>query len=406
MKLTIRKKLLGLSFIAIVIPLLVSAAVIIYIVSNESSKESIKRINTNANVAITQYGRRMNNISTAAKQLAISALQYDFVESFRGTGATAAQAAQLELERRKAANVMDINRKQVGLDYLILTDETGKVLYRVNNPEQRRDDLAAIDPLLRAALDTRKVIFGSTRLPIDFVSMEKLDDTLNLGLQKKSTESALSMEVVVPLILGDQFRGALLTGDIINNDNALVDDLKQMVFRDMPEAGSATIYLGGVAVASSRKGTFGRGIGDSVSPEINDRVLSQGKDFIGPETINNVNYISAYVPIKDVTNKIIGIYSVSVQEQWFHQFRDFIRNFIIIVIVAAIVISILITYIAATRLTKPIEEITEAANRISLGDLEIPIQVKAAGDEIERLGESLDRMRISLKSAIERLRRR
>ncbi|HOT00919.1 MAG TPA: HAMP domain-containing protein, partial [Acidobacteriota bacterium] len=59
-----------------------------------------------------------------------------------------------------------------------------------------------------------------------------------------------------------------------------------------------------------------------------------------------------------------------------------------------------------TRMTKPIEMITEAANKISLGDLDVPIQVKTGGDEIGRLADSLDRMRISLKSAIERLRKR
>jgi methyl-accepting chemotaxis protein len=80
--------------------------------------------------------------------------------------------------------------------------------------------------------------------------------------------------------------------------------------------------------------------------------------------------------------------------------------FVIIVIGIAILFSILLTYIAAGRLTRPIEEITEAANKISLGDLDVPIQVASEGDEIGELGESLERMRISLKSAIERLRRR
>ena len=50
-------------------------------------------------------------------------------------------------------------------------------------------------------------------------------------------------------------------------------------------------------------------------------------------------------------------------------------------------------------------ELTEAANRISLGELDAPIAVQAE-DEIGTLAESLDRMRISLKQAIERLRKR
>jgi methyl-accepting chemotaxis protein len=65
-----------------------------------------------------------------------------------------------------------------------------------------------------------------------------------------------------------------------------------------------------------------------------------------------------------------------------------------------------LTWFTAGRLTKPIEEITEAADKISLGELDISIQVRASGDEIEKLANSLERMRVSLKSAIERLRKR
>ncbi len=97
---------------------------------------------------------------------------------------------------------------------------------------------------------------------------------------------------------------------------------------------------------------------------------------------------------------------MSVQETWFRQFQNWIRNFILAIIGLAIIFSIILTYFAASRLTRPIEAITDAANKISLGDLDVSIHGKAGGDEIEQLGESLERMRISLKSAIERLRRR
>lgn len=408
MKLTIRKKLLGLSFIAIVIPLIISAAVIVYIVNKKSSDESIKRIQSNSHVATTQYARRMQALSITAKQMAITALQYDFVEVFARAAnpPTAALAAQYNLERDKAVNVMDILKKQTGADYVILADANGRVIHSLNNPQGRGTDLGVIDPMLREALGSRKVNYGSLKLPIDFVSLEKMDAFLSLGAQKKSIEAALAMEVVVPLILGGDLRGALLVGDVLNNDNTMVDELKTMLFRENPEAGSATIYLNEIAIASSRSGTFGRGIGDNISKAIYDLVERNGKEYIGPETIGNFNYVSAYVPVKDITNRVIGIYSVSMREEWFLEFQTFIRNFIVVVILAAIVISILLTYITAGRLTRPIEDITEAANKISLGDLDVSIQVKTAGDEIERLGESLERMRVSLKSAIERLRRR
>ncbi len=406
MKLTIRKKLLGLSFIAIVIPLIISAAVIVFIVTQKTQDESLDKIRTNSAIATAQYTRRMQEISKGAKELAIAALQYGFVESLtRGGAPNPALQAQYDLDRKKATNVLEIVKGQIELDYLTLTDSRGRVIYRVNNPGQRGDDIAALDPMVREALGSKKVIFGSIKLPLDFMSQEKMDDRLTLGNQKKAVEAALGMEVVVPLMIGQDLQGAIVAGDVLNNDNTLVDELKRMLFKENFEAGAATIYLGETAIASSRSGTFGRGVGETISQEILNYVLKQGKEFIGTETIGDTSYISAYVPIKDIANQIIGIYSVSVRETWFRQFQNYIRNFVIVVIVVAILFSILLTYITAGRLTKPIEEITEAANKISLGDMDVSIQVKS-GDEIEKLGDSLERMRISLKSAIERLRRR
>ena len=406
MKLTIRKKLLGLSLIAIVVPLIISAAVIVFIVTQKTQDESLDKIRTNSAIATAQYTRRMQEISKGTKELAIAALQYGFVEALtRGAAANPAIQSQFDLERKKATNVLEIVKGQIELDYLTLVDSRGRVIYRVNNPSQRGDDIAALDPMVREALGSKKVIFGSTKLPLDFMSQEKMEDRLTLGNQKKAIEAALGMEVVVPLMLGQDLQGAIVAGDVLNNDNTLVDELKRMLFKENFEAGAATIYLAETAVASSRSGTFGRGVGETISQEILNYVLKQGKEFIGTETIGDTSYISAYVPIKDISNQIIGIYSVSVRETWFRQFQNYIRNFVIIVIVIAILFSILLTYITAGRLTKPIEEITEAANKISLGDMDVSIQVKS-GDEIEKLGDSLERMRISLKSAIERLRRR
>ena len=57
-----------------------------------------------------------------------------------------------------------------------------------------------------------------------------------------------------------------------------------------------------------------------------------------------------------------------------------------------------------TRIVRSILEIINTANSISRGDLDIPIDVDKPG-EIGELAEAIERMRTSLKAAIERLRR-
>ena len=403
MRLTIRKKMLALSFIAIVIPLIISAAVIIFIVTQKSREEALAKIRLSSQLASAQISQRSQEMIQAGKNVVTTALQYDFAGNL---GVTTGATPEQEFEKRKAINILNNFKQDMGMDYLILTDNQGRVIYRANNPEALGDNYAGQDPMLQRALSDQSIVFGSIKLPMDIISTEKLDSVLELGSQQQRVEAGLALQVVVPLQLRENLLGALVIGDVLNNDNTLVDELKQTIFRDNLQEGSATIYLGDVAVASSRSGEYGRGIGESVNQTIAEQVNAQGQEFIGPEEIAGTMYISAYIPIKNFASQVIGIYSVSIRETWFLEFENYIRMFVIIVIGVAILFSILLTYIAAGRLTRPIEEITEAANKISLGDLDVPIQVSTEGDEIGELGESLERMRISLKSAIERLRRR
>ena len=55
--------------------------------------------------------------------------------------------------------------------------------------------------------------------------------------------------------------------------------------------------------------------------------------------------------------------------------------------------------------SKPIVQLTQAAHRISLGEIDLPVEIRGGG-EVGELAQSLERMRFSIKSAIDRLRRK
>lgn len=75
-------------------------------------------------------------------------------------------------------------------------------------------------------------------------------------------------------------------------------------------------------------------------------------------------------------------------------------------ILAAMVVLGCVSFILLARtISTPIKFLTDAAHRISLGELDLPIDINKGG-EIGELAASLERMRFSIKSAIERLRRR
>jgi HAMP domain-containing protein len=74
---------------------------------------------------------------------------------------------------------------------------------------------------------------------------------------------------------------------------------------------------------------------------------------------------------------------------------------------AATIVGVIMTFVYAfgmTRIVRAILEIINTANSISRGDLDFPINVDQPG-EIGDLAQAVERMRTSLKAAIERLRR-
>lgn len=82
-----------------------------------------------------------------------------------------------------------------------------------------------------------------------------------------------------------------------------------------------------------------------------------------------------------------------------------VQNFAIILLVATVVIVSLIAWISARAIVTPITKLTDVAERMSLGDLNMQINIPSK-DEIGLLAQAIKRMQTSLRLAMERLRRK
>lgn len=79
-------------------------------------------------------------------------------------------------------------------------------------------------------------------------------------------------------------------------------------------------------------------------------------------------------------------------------------TFMGIIISGVALVMTVLAVIAVQRMVRAIDKIVSATNAISRGDLDIPIDVEQRG-EIGEMAQAIERMRTSLKAAIERLRR-
>ena len=81
-----------------------------------------------------------------------------------------------------------------------------------------------------------------------------------------------------------------------------------------------------------------------------------------------------------------------------------IQMFYLITAVTLIIL-LMVIYFYARSVVRPIRYLSEVADKISMGELDTPVQIKAKG-EVAALAESIERMQTSVKAAIERLQRR
>ncbi|HDD56026.1 MAG TPA: HAMP domain-containing protein [Chloroflexi bacterium] len=75
-----------------------------------------------------------------------------------------------------------------------------------------------------------------------------------------------------------------------------------------------------------------------------------------------------------------------------------------IIVGVVVIVLVVVVMIFSRQVIRSIQNIVDAANAISRGDMDVPIDVEQGGD-IGELAQAIERMRTSLKAAIERLRR-
>jgi HAMP domain-containing protein len=93
-----------------------------------------------------------------------------------------------------------------------------------------------------------------------------------------------------------------------------------------------------------------------------------------------------------------------IERKYLQDYERKIQIFYLVILIA-LLIAIGVIYYYSRSVIRPILYLSEVADKISMGELDTPIRVKAKG-EVRVLAESIERMQTSVKAAIERLQKR
>jgi len=306
----------------------------------------------------------------------------------------------------------------MALDMLTLVDANGKVVYRAANPEARGDSLLW-DSVVRRCLYEKKPKSSPEVMSVDVITEQNPDlssrvlipivkTPQSIEIKERKLSKGMVLRAVHPLFdKQENLIGALVGGILLNRDYAIVDKIKETVYHDETyrgrDMGFATIFLGGVRISTNVMTIDDkRAVGTIVSKEVYDRVIGKGKDWIGRAFVVNDWYISAYTPIHDINDKIIGMLYTGILEAKYRDMRLQTTWMFLGITTLGMVIAFFISFSMGNSIIHRIRILKQGTEAISSGNLDYQLPPgRSSGFDL--LDEAFNNMAKSLKDRDDRL---
>ncbi|MBS3818944.1 cache domain-containing protein [bacterium] len=308
-------------------------------------------------------------------------------------------------------------KEEYGLDVLTLTNSQGIVTVRTTNPGSTKDDQSH-DVLVRRALERKAVAYPQIvpreellkedKSLAQRASMEFIPTPKAAHREENKETSGMMLKAAAPVIdEKGNLLGALYGGILLNRNYEIVDQVKEIVYKDKKykgqDIGTATIFQNDLRISTNVKNAQGRrAIGTRVSQEVSHALLEQGKSWVDRAFVVNQWYITAYEPIRNIKDQVIGILYVGMLEKPYLDTTRRVMFTFTIIAALCVVLLLVILYFSTTRITKPLQKMVVATQHIAKGDLSHKVEVESS-DEIGYLADSFNKMTANLRIANDKL---
>jgi two-component system NtrC family sensor kinase len=403
-KLPIATKLILSFVLVIVVTSLGFIAVGVQLIGNRVVAEAQEKVRNDLNAAREIYLSELGRVDAAVRFTA---------------GRFFLRDALLVGTIEEAAQELVQTRQREGLDIFNVTDASGNVLLRTGNLG-RSGDSQSHNELVKKVLDTKEPVAGTTLIAADDLRIEsraladqaqfRFIDTPKARPRVETEETdGMMLMVAAPIFDYEQnLTGVLYGGVLLNRDYEIVDTTKRTVFKglkyDGKDIGTATIFQDDVRISTNVENEDGtRAIGTRVSEEVYNYVVEQGGTWIGRAYVVNNWYITAYEPIRDIQDKIIGILYVGILEQ---RYLDVKRRTILIFLAIALIgvlIALALAYLLSRSISTSLKRLVSASDEVARGNLDARVEIES-NDELQQLADSFNTMASALKQRDQQLK--
>ncbi|EGR2201594.1 HAMP domain-containing protein [Vibrio parahaemolyticus] len=213
--------------------------------------------------------------------------------------------------------------------------------------------------------------------------------------------------------------GFLDGGLLLNNSTVLVDQIRDLIYLSdndrLRPVGTLTVFLDDLRVSTNvpldSDHRLGRAIGTRVSAEVYNQVLSQGQQWVDRAYVYDAWYITAYQPIRDQYDNVIGmLYTGYLMWPFVKAYMTNIAEISLITLMLLLVSGVMV-YRGSRDLFRPIERIHKVVKLVQLGKekrigplgLDDHHELAQLARQFDNMLDALEDRKIELKNAAAQL---
>jgi methyl-accepting chemotaxis protein len=259
--------------------------------------------------------------------------------------------------------------KDVGADFATLTDANGIVLARGHS--DKSGDSAAGQDTVRSALKGESSVGIIEGNVIPF-----------------------TMRGTAPVMHQGRVIGTISIGESLASEH-FVDSIKK--FTDL----EVTVFKGNTRFMTTISQNGRRAIGTPMdNPKVLQTVFDNGELYLDQLNVLGTQYQGAYWPILNTKGDTIGMWAIAAPMNVVIATEQSVTGSSLIVIGILVPLVLLLGWIMARSISKPLTATTSFASAVAEGDLSRTLDVRT-NDEIGTLAEALRTMVVALKSKIQ-----
>jgi two-component system NtrC family sensor kinase len=367
------------------------------------------RVNRDMQLAEAFYEIKLEKISGTARRLASSAPVATALRAVGEGDSEAAAALEESVENEIRSQSLTTSH------FIVVIDAEGNsVLSRTSRSPGAATPAAPGNwsdlPIVAAAINTGSVLAATEVIPDDLLDLVGLAEQARITIvdtpkaapepfDPREGTAGLTLTAVAPVLSdGGEVLGVVMVGHLFNGDFTIVDRIKEVAGVD-----TVTIFFGDLRVSTNVLDLEGkRAVGTRVSQEVRDVVLVQGVGFTGPAYVVNENFITRYEPLRDHDGQIVGILYVGARQASFQRLVNEFDARILMIALGSTLLAVMIAVPISRSITRPVENLAEANEKVAHGDRTVTVPVEGAG-ELAILGRSFNSMVETLRTTEQQL---